>query len=358
MRIIQMLSGLYYGDAIGNDALALDKALKEAGFTTEIYAEVIDKRIPKGVAKPLGKWKEPAHEDVILYHMAIGWEYIRMVTEVGCRKIAIYHNITPPHFYKDYHEGAYSRCYTGLEQVRSLRNTFDYCLAVSEFNKRDLNSYGYKCPIDVLPILIPFEDYKQPPSEDVIRKYDHKGSNILFVGRIVPNKKDEDVIHTFSLYKKYYDSDAKLFLVGNYDENDRYYQRLKGYISTLGIEDVYLPGHIRFDEILAYYSIADVFLCMSEHEGFCVPLVEAMLFEVPIIAYDAGAISETLGDGGILVGKKDFLEIAALTDRMKKDEQLRRMVIRNQKDKLSELQYQSVKEKFLQYLDVFLKRVE
>jgi glycosyltransferase involved in cell wall biosynthesis len=191
------------------------------------------------------------------------------------------------------------------------------------------------CKIDVLPILIPFNDYQQSPDARIFNRYSYKrGTNIVFVGRISPNKKQEDLLAIFSIYQKYYDHEARLFLVGSYDINDSYYQRLITYLNMLGVRNAYFTGHVKFQEVLAYYKIADIFVCMSEHEGFCVPLIEAMLFNIPIIAYDAGAIKETLGDGGILVRNKNYIEIAGLIDYLKNNQGIRARIVKNQKEQI------------------------
>ena len=311
MRIIQIVPVLNYGDAVGNDILTIDRLLKTMGIETVIYTTGIGKRIPGKLVKLTAEWKRPNKCDVLIYHMASAFNHISFIKDAPCRKIAIYHNVTPAGFFKPYNLEAYRTCVQGLEQVKSLNNTFDYILAASEFNKQDLISYGYTCKIDVLPILIPFKDYKRAPDSSVIKKYKGKGTNILFVGRVVPNKKQEDLIAVFYLYKKYYNRNARLFIVGKFDEYDAYCKRLLTYIDLLGLkDDIIIPGHSTFEEILGYYASADIFLCLSEHEGFCVPLVEAMLFDVPIIAYDKCAVGETLGKGSILIKDKNFLEIA------------------------------------------------
>ena len=356
MKVIQVVPALLYGDAVGNDILALDQLLRNAGVETVIYAQTIGPRIPKGRAKDLKEWKNPDRNDVIIYHMAIVFDRISLLTRARCRKIAIYHNITPPEFYKDYNEAAAVLCEKGLNQVKSLNRTWDYCLADSEFNKQDLISYGYTCPIDVVPILIPYEDYQVRPNPAVLKRYKGQASNILFVGRVVPNKKQEDLIAVFSLYKKYYDPNARLFLIGNFSDTDKYCKRLMNYIDRMGlVDDVIIPGHIGFDEILAYYASADVFLCLSEHEGFCVPLIEAMLFEIPIIAYDSCAVGETLGAGGILIKEKNFLEIAGMLNRVLHDEALREQVIENQKKRMKHFRTDRVSALFKKNFKEFLK---
>jgi glycosyltransferase involved in cell wall biosynthesis len=179
---------------------------------------------------------------------------------------------------------------------------------------------------------------------------------VAFVGRIVPNKKFEDIIAAFTLYQRNYDQDAKLFLVGNYGKDDVYYRRLRDYVQELGVKNVFFTGHISFAEILAYYRIADVFVCMSEHEGFCVPIVESMLFKTPIIAFDAGAVADTLGGGGILLKEKDPLLTAGLIDRVVRDGELREEILKGQRRQLSRFRFERIRDLFLRYLSAFCGR--
>lgn len=355
MRVIQILPVLKYGDAVGNDTIALDDALKRHGYQTAIYAGYVDERLRKTHASGLERWEAPKKDDILIYHLSIGWKYIDLVCKAKCRKIAIYHNITPSSFFKNYNAVAYADCEAGLKEVRTLNNVFDYVLAVSQFNRQDLISYGFKCPIDVLPILIPFEDYAKKPAQSIIKRYKNgPGTNILFVGRIAPNKKFEDLIATFAIYKKYYDKDSRLFLVGNYERKDPYFRRLQAYVDALNLTDVYFSGHIRFNEILAYYQIADVFLCMSEHEGFCVPLVESMYFNLPIIAYDSSAVGDTLGGAGILIKEKKYNEIAAIINRVVNDEQLKKEMIEAGQERLSDFDNKKIENQFIHYFERFL----
>lgn len=354
MKVYQLVPTLSYGDAVGNDTLALKDALIELGYKTEIYAEGIDARLPKGTAKYFNTMPKLDKDDVVIYHLAIGTDLNRKFAELGCRKIVIYHNVTPPHFFEPYSRNSAKLCEEGLKGARELAGHVDYCLADSAFNKSDLINMGYKCPIDVLPILIPFDDYKKEPDQEVIKKYKDGYTNILFTGRVAPNKKLEDVAKAFHFYKKYYNPKSRLIFVGSFDENDRYYQKLMSFIKSLGTEDIIFPGHIKFNAILAYYSVADVFLCQSEHEGFCVPLVEAMCFDVPIIAYDKAAIKWTLGGSGILLEKKDFVETAGVIDRLVRDEDLRKKVLETQHERLADFDHGVIKNQFAKYLKDFI----
>jgi glycosyltransferase involved in cell wall biosynthesis len=356
MRVIQLLPTLAYGDAVGNDTIAIKKILKDMGYDTQIYAESITPSLlEKGIGVNIAKLPRLEANDVLIYHLSTGSELNYKFAEFKGRKIAVYHNVTPPEFFQGYDYTLEQLTQKGLDGVRFLESKVDYCLADSEFNKENLTKIGYKVPIDILPIVVPFDDYKKKPSQDVLEKYQDDKHNIIFAGRVAPNKCHQDIIAAFACYKKYYDSEARLFLVGSYQESDTYYRKLKRYVELLEVEDVVFTGHITFEEILAYYRIADAFLCMSEHEGFCVPLVEAMFFGIPIIAYNCTAVPLTLGDGGILVNKKDPIETAALINRIISDKDLREIIRKNQKMRLEEFRYEKIAEMFRRYLKNFLE---
>ena len=358
MRIVQLLPTISYGDAVGNDALAIKKLLQEMGYETQIYAENIDRRLPRGTAVSFDQFPELSANDVIIYHGSTGTELNDKLPGLGGRKMMIYHNITPPQFFQPYSSGAEMLTARGLAGIQRLADAMEYCVADSEFNKQDLLRMGYSCPIDVCPILIPFSDYEKTPSQKVLDRYSGDGiTNLLFVGRIAPNKKQENVIRAFYFYHKYYDPRSRLFLVGSWSGMELYYQRLVDYAKALGIsEHVIFTGHIPFDEILAYYHLADAFVCMSEHEGFCVPLVEAMYFRIPIVAYEAAAVPDTLGGGGVLLDGPGGAKAAERIHQIESDQELRKKIRRQQEKRLGEFSYQTVSRSMEQYLSAFINR--
>lgn len=347
-RVVQLLPTISYGDAVSNDALAIQSIIQELGFSTQIYAENVDPRLPKGSAIPFDQFPELSAEDVILYHGSTGTDINDKISDLGGRKVMIYHNITPPSFFHPYSPTAEALTARGLQGMCRLAEKIDYCIADSEFNRRDLLRMGYTCPIEVCPVLIPFSDYEKEPSHKILKQYEEDGvTNLLFVGRIAPNKKQEDVIRAFYFYHKYYNSNSRLFLVGSWNGMESYYNRLVDYAVTLGIsEQVIFTGHIRFDEILAYYNLADAFVCMSEHEGFCVPLVEAMYFQVPIVAYAAAAVPDTLGNGGILLETSEPLQVAETINKIITDCSLRTKILAKQVQRLKDFHYGVVSKRF------------
>ena len=354
MRVVQLLPTLSFGDAIGNDTIALKGVISEMGYDTDIYAENIDKRLPEGIAQKADKLRDLKKDDVLIYHKSTGTDLTFKIDNYKCRRIMVYHNVTPPEFFRPYNTAATQLTELGYKGVEYLRDKIDYVLAVSAYNRSELVKMGYTCPMDIRPILIKFDDYRQTPDEATIKKYSDGKKNLVFVGRIAPNKKQENVIRAFYCYKKL-EPESRLILVGSSKGMENYYERLQKYANALGIgDDVIFPGHIKFSEILAYYRLADAFVCMSEHEGFCVPLVEAMFFDVPVIAYDTSTISDTLGGSGVLLDNNDPIFAAAVIDRVLTDEKLRESIIEGQRRRLEDFSYERIKATFEKELTDFI----
>lgn len=354
MKVVQIVPTLAYGDAVGNDVMAIKQILRGAGYITEIYAENVVKPLSKTTAKSTEQLHTLRKEDVAILHLSTGAKVNSDFASLQCRKIVCYHNVTPPEYFAKNDTYVKKINEWALQNVAFLADKVDYCLADSEFNKEDLIRMGYRCKTDVLPILIPFDEYKREPDDLLMEKYQDVPV-VLFTGRIAPNKRIEDVIRAFAMYKKYYNAKAVLLLVGSYKETDIYYMKLITYLERIQVEDVVFTGHIRFDEILACYRSADVFLCQSEHEGFCVPLVEAMFFQIPIVAYESTAIPYTLGESGILMDTKDPLVVAGMLDRVYENEQLREHLIAEEQRRLMDFSYDKIKEQFLQCINDFVK---
>lgn len=357
MRIIQVLSTIANGDAVSNDAIAFDKVIKGMGYSTGIYAESIVSNVERGVAKPLEKIGELKKSDIIMYHFSTGTKLNYDIADYPCRKIMVYHNVTPPEYFRGNDDRFAGICEYGLEGAAYLADKVDYCLAVSEFNKKDLINKGYRCKIDVLPIVIPMEDYKKKPSRDFMIDYGSDGrTNVLFTGRIAPNKKQENVIAAFYYYRKLYNKKARLVLAGSYRAEDPYYLRLADYVTRLGIQnDVVFTGHIKFEQIIALFKTADVFLCMSEHEGFCVPVVEAMMFGLPVVARAAAAVPETMNYKGMLLESSDPIVAAGCIDRVINDASLRKHLIELGNDRVRDFQYEKIAKKLRSYITEFVQ---
>jgi glycosyltransferase involved in cell wall biosynthesis len=321
-QVHQLLTSLSYGDAIGNEALAIRARLRAAGFTSDIFAESWEPRMVEH-CRPLAEYRSVSGRDsVCLYHFSIGSAAGRMIYHAPDRLVSIYHNITPAEFFLGFHGHLTGLCYHGRRELETFAPRTALALGDSEFNRRELVAAGYR-NTDVLPIVLDFDSYRQPASPVVRRLYGDGRTNLLFVGRIIPNKRVDDLIKSFAVYQRHINPKSRLLLVGDTRGHERYQRRLLELIESLRVKNVVLTGHVPHDDLLAYYQVADAFVCLSEHEGYCVPLVEAMDAGVPVIAYDAGAVRETLDGGGLLLREKPPELVAELVHALMTDAALR-----------------------------------
>ena len=335
-RVHQLLAALSYGDAIGNEALAIQKHLRAAGYESDIFAESVHPRMAH-LARPLWEYAEVSSpETVCLFHFSIGSAAGRLIFHAPDRLVAIYHNITPAHFFLGFHPHLAGLCYHGRRELAAFAGRTELALGDSEYNRRELEAAGY-ARTGVLPIVLDLDEYEAAPSPVTRAQYDDGRTNILFVGRMIPNKKIDDLIRTFAAYQKAFDPKSRLILAGDHRGHERYYARLTEMVRALRVDEVVFTGHVEHDELMACYAVSDLFLCLSEHEGFGVPLLEAMVFGLPVIAYDAGAVAETLRGGGILLDEKDPFVVAALIDRVLNDGALRASVLGTQSRALASL---------------------
>lgn len=349
MEIHQILPTISPGDAIGNEAQEIKRVLNEWGYKSEIYAQNIH---PKINAKKYTEYeKASSKENILIFHFSIGSEVSEFVKKLPDKKIMIYHNITPPEYFCGVNETLVNLLENGKKELRSLVDHIDLAVGVSEYNRLELQEMGFK-NTDVLPIIINFHEYSSP-NKKLLSKYDDGFVNLLFVGRVTPHKRQEDIIKVFYYYKLI-NPKSRLFLAGSYEGCEIYSDYLKKLIQDLNLKDVHLLGKISFNDLISYYKLADIFICMSEHEGFCVPILESMYFEVPIIAYKSTAIPFTLEDTGILVKEKNYCEIAEMVNVLIEDEELRSTLVKKQKDRLENFK----REKIISQLESILSKVK
>ncbi|MBR3058169.1 MAG: glycosyltransferase [Clostridiales bacterium] len=317
------------GDAIGNEVRAISDYLKKNGIDN-LVVKCNPKTYQEGAIHFDEFEKKVKKDDLLLFHFAwfVPENLWKKFKAFPCKKIMIYHNVTPAHFFEPYDSRESKTSINARQQLQSGAKFFDAAWGVSQYNADELVSLGYK-NVSVVPLLISFSDYKQEPNRALIEQLKDGYTNILFVGRMVPNKKFEDIIAAFAEYKKL-NAKSRLILVGN-DDMKPYVNKLHNFCRDQEIPDVHFRAHCPFADILAYYSSADLFLCMSEHEGFCVPVVEAMVFDVPVMAYDACAVPDTMGDGGICFTDKDPAKVASIMHALLSDPKMIEEMRENQK---------------------------
>jgi len=326
----QVLAALAYSDAIGNLALAIQDHLRRRGFESTLFAEKIHPTMA-GLARPLSEYDAAARGSALcMFHFSIGSAASSLVYHRKEPLICVYHNITPPEFFYPFHPHLTRLCYHGKRELAAFAPRSALGLGVSEFNRGELQAAGFKCT-GALPIVIDWTRYDEKPSPVMEKRLaGFPGPTILFVGRVVPNKKFEDLLTTFAAFQRHHEPESRLLLVGDSTGHEGYLRRLLESVHSLRLRNVVFTGQVTQADLIAAYRSADAFLCLSEHEGFCVPLLEAMHFRLPVLAFDAGAVKETMGGGGILFDHKDPRVIAEALELAVREGPFRQAVLASQ----------------------------
>jgi glycosyltransferase involved in cell wall biosynthesis len=270
-----------------------------------------------------------APEDVLIHHFSIGSRASRTAYALPGRMALVYHNITPPEYFLGVHKDLVKLCFRGRRELTAYISRCELALGDSEYNRQELADLGFPSTA-VLPVVPDFAHLDLPPNTMTAERFDDGWTNVMFVGRVIPNKKFEDVIRAFHVYRTRHNPRSRLLLVGSYGGFEKYLAMLHALVARLGTTDVHFLGHVSNEELTALYDIADLFLCASEHEGFCVPLIESFYKQVPVLAYAATAVPATMDGGGILYETKDPFEVARVMAAVLDDPDLEDRVIASQ----------------------------
>ena len=351
MRADQWLPAAHHGDAIGDEALSFRNALRRAGFVSDIFALNVDDDV-RGDFLTFSERPEPSREDLVLLHFALPSPLTDAFREVRCRKLLIYHNITPAEYFTGLDEELVRIAWKGREELASLADVADFAVGDSEFNRLELEKMGYRCT-GVVPILMNFERYEGEPNPVLLEMLDDGRTNFLFVGRVFPNKRHEDLVRLAFFYKKYVSENFRFWLVGKAGRMVRYQQAVEALAESWGLRsnELAFVGHLSWDDLLACYHRADLFISMSEHEGFGVPLVESMLLGVPVMAYAAGAVPDTLGDAGVIFHKKNYEELAEMAHVLTTESRFKDSVLAAQTRRVEHFRPNRVETEFLGFIE-------
>ena len=354
--IHQIVAGFTNGDAISNEALVLRDVFRSWGFKSDIFCE--SKRILPELRSQALDIKTCQSsclaDDVALLHLSIGSAVNDIFPSLNCKKAILYHNITPPHYFNLINRQTAMDLEKGQRQVAALANVAQVNMADSRFNANELAPLGYT-NVHVLPLVLDLEKLKASPDRKILRIYDNDTTNILFVGRCAPNKKIEDLITAFYYYHKYVDPNSRLLYVGSFAGTERYYHLLLTQIRELDLSCVHFTGSIPQSHVNAFYKCADLFLSMSEHEGFCIPVLESMVHNVPVLAYANAAVPETMDGAGVLFKEKKIELVAEMMGRMVHDSEFRNAVIKKQKERLARYTGRNLASELRQMLDPILR---
>lgn len=345
MKVSQICARLEYGDAVSNHVMEIDRALGSWGFETRVLANTRDE-FGRQVARPDSEYEADTESagDLLIYHYSLFCPNYHQYVETKSRRMLIYHNITPPEFFAAYDKGVAEFCRLGRELLPTLAGC-ELALGDSEFNRLELIGSGFDPErTGVLPIFVDYKGLEERASETGPLAGYGDAFKVLFVGRAVPNKRLEDVLRAFYYYNRCIDSASHLFLVGP-SWVDRYDAQLRWLLDSFGLwSNVHFTGRVSDADLAACYRDADLFLSMSEHEGFGVPLVESMAFDLPVLAYSSTAIPYTLGGAGVTFSHKEFPAVGELMDIMRSDDGMRQAVVRGQRERLEHFSPSAVRE--------------
>lgn len=344
--IHQILPSISYGDAISNQVRAIQVFLRAQGYKSEIFAENITGNL-KGRVHYYHTYRGNKR-NIVMYHLSIGSPVSLFVRSLPDTRVIVYHNITPSHYFQRYSTELTKILRFGRQELRMLMPDTALALGDSAYNEQELKENGFR-KTGVLPIIVDTNKFAGLCNKRLYKRYNDGWTNILFVGRISPNKCQDDLIRAFHVYSLC-NPKSRLLLVGSWYGMEGYKEELDKLTIRLGVQNVHFVGTVDLADLATYYQLADVFVSMSEHEGFMVPLVEAMHFRVPIVAYAATAVPETLGRGGVLLTNKDYEIVAGVIDRLVNDAKLRDQISAYQAEELKHFSPVQTEEKLLHYL--------
>ncbi len=352
IRIHQFHSGSAVGDAITNGMFLIRSALRGRGIESDIFVEGRDPRLVKEI-KLLGQL-DIAPDDILLIHHSMGHDVLPYFSNIECKKILVYHNITPPKFFQG------SRVWQkyslkGHDQIAQLAKLVSATIADSDYNADDLHRRGF-ANVAAIPLLKDFKSVRNHPFEQSHQHFEKPAYHLLFVGRIAGNKGQIELVEFMAAYADSFDYPLHLTLVGHSDhDGSGYGGRIRDLIAEYGLDErVHLVGHVSDEDLYGLYRAADAYVSASQHEGFGVPLVEAMAFDLPIVAYDAAAVASTLGGSGVLIQDTRPETIARALAPVLMSRDVRRRIVAGQRHRLEDFDIDRLTQDLFDFLAPFM----
>ena len=336
MQIHQLAFGMIPGDAVSNSALAIDAQLKAWGFQTAMYAQHVGPQF-QGRVLPDAHFIPflESRDHLLIFHYSIYSPNIRLFNAFRGRKLLIYHNITPANFFAGWDRQQAALCNMGRRALQTMTQA-ELAVGDSEFNRQELIEAGFDpAKTAVLPLFL---SLPKPAGNGRLEDMSpQQASTWLTVGRVAPNKAVEDVLRIFAVYHHGINPHSQLFVVGS-THLTSYVEALQQLITDLDLQDrAHLVGHVGDSQLQDYYKRATLYVTASQHEGFCVPLLESMVYGVPILARSSSAIPETLGGAGVLFTELGYEAVAEMGHILVSDTAVRHQVVQTQYNRLEEL---------------------
>lgn len=334
MIVNQWVPAAHRGDAVGDNARALRDLFRDDGHDADVFALTIDDDL-RGDVRPWSDF-DARDGDVTILHFAMPSPMTAAFGTLPGARVLCYHNVTPARFFAGFDANLTRLTSLGRQELAALVDRVDLALGVSDYNRGELEVLGFR-KTGVLPLLLDLDRLRRAPRVPSIEALLQDGlANILFVGRIAPNKRLEDHIRLIEHYKRYIDAFYRFIFVGKDDAVPAYGHAIRALVAEYRIlpERIWFTGPVPEAELAAYYRNAHAYVSLSEHEGFCAPLVEAMAMDVPVLAYGAAAVPETLGGAGVMFTPKDLEFGAELLGALIYDEPFRSAVLDGQRQRL------------------------
>ncbi len=336
-EVHQFVPSLGYRDATGNTTLEMQRAFSEGGYESDVWAISMHREV-EGRAKLYPEYskyaKRPA-ERALLYQCGTGAEeMVNFLLDRPEKKFIYYHNMTPAHFFAPYDPAAAAQMNAGRAELVRVCKNIELALTNSEYSAKELRALG----VTDVRVVPPYLGIHKGSSRSYTArlKRGKRGIDVLFCGRVAPNKGHIHLLRAFAALRAGCEAQSRLFIVGGFGPH-MYMSTIQAMRRKIGDEGVVLTGSVTDPALQSHYEAADVFLCLSEHEGFGAPLVEAMRTGLPVVAYDEGAVAETLGGTGVLLKTLDPYVIAETVYRVATDDALRRSIVERQFERAKEL---------------------
>ncbi len=353
--IHQIVNDLWLGDAIGKECLAIQRRLIALGHPSEIFAQQAGPGL-EGRFRPASEYAAVAGpENAVIWHFSIGTELTELVSGLSEPVIMRYHNITPAHFFHGLNPAAEAKCLEGRRQLAQAAEFVDLAVSLSAYSRSELDEQGYAatahCPF--------IGEFSSPDRAELGPRFARLAGDpiVLHVGRISPQKRYEELLKT-AWFLERINPRARLVLVGVELADDPYYRMIRSLAGELGLNRVVFTGRVSDEELEGFYRAATVYLCLSDHEGFCVPLVEAMHRDVCLVAKASSAVTETLGRAGVLLSRPTPAQTAETVDLLLRDERLRSEIVAGQRAELERFDPELVWQRFYSIIKPIIDGVE
>lgn len=326
-RLLQYHPSVAGRDAVGNEIVALHRAAHAAGYDPRIYA--LDAGSAAGIRIQPFQLLDPKPGDTLLIHFSLGCASFDRLASAPCRRLMLYHDVTPPELLAGSPPEVVAAAREGLSQAGPLASKMHAVAAHSYSSARSLGAAGGPA-CRLLPYLMRQDLLDRQPDQVVLAEAQLHGRALLAAGRVLPHKRIEDVLLVYDHLRRISPNAWRLVVAGSLDGAPGYVDRLKDLCARLGLPRVVFTGSIDQQRLNAWYKASSAFITMSAHEGFCVPLAEAMHHRLPVFALASAAVPETMRGAGVLFDEPDWPSIAEAIDLLDRDPALRERVLDQQ----------------------------